>query len=108
MEQTAQVTRTQHARMIGLLSVLWISDISLLIFAVDTILLEGPTVMIMFASEVRLLFPSVPFRSTNTSAQLVHDPPRERLERYRQVYHQHDRHAKRGELGAKVDLCLLR
>lgn len=52
MEQTAQVTRLAHVRMIGILSNLWFFDVVLLIFAVEAILIEGPTVMIMFASEV--------------------------------------------------------
>ncbi|KAK4704777.1 E3 ubiquitin-protein ligase synoviolin, partial [Phenoliferia sp. Uapishka_3] len=36
----------------ALLSILWFVDILLLGFAVESILIEGPTVMIMFASEV--------------------------------------------------------
>jgi hypothetical protein len=55
MEQSAAVPRLAHIRMIGLLSVLWVLDSLLLIYAVESILLEGPTVMIMFASEVRRL-----------------------------------------------------
>lgn len=52
MEQSAQVTRLAHARMLGLLSILWILDACLIMYAVESILIEGPTVMIMFASEV--------------------------------------------------------
>lgn len=52
MEQTQSVTRLAHARMIGLLSLLWVADVVMLLFAADCILVEGPTVMIMFASEV--------------------------------------------------------
>ncbi|GAA5850341.1 hypothetical protein JCM8547_001839 [Rhodosporidiobolus lusitaniae] len=59
MEQTARVTRLAHARMIGLLSLLWLSDILLLVFAVDSILMDGPTVMIMFASEYMILLANV-------------------------------------------------
>lgn len=55
MEQTAQVSRLAHARMVGILSILWFADALLLIFAVESILLDGPTVMIMFASEVSAL-----------------------------------------------------
>lgn len=39
--------------MVGVLSILWCMDAVLLIFAAESILIEGPTVMIMFASEVR-------------------------------------------------------
>ena len=52
MEQSAQVPRLAHIRMLGLLAILWLMDLVLLIFAIETILIEGPTVMIMFASEV--------------------------------------------------------
>lgn len=52
MEQAAQVSRLAHARMIGLLSLLWLADIACLFYAVESIMLDGPTVMIMFASEV--------------------------------------------------------
>lgn len=51
MEQAARVSRLAHARMLGLLSLLWIADIACLIFAVESIMIDGPTVMIMFASE---------------------------------------------------------
>lgn len=53
MEQAAHVSRLAHARMIGLLSLLWLVDLVLFLFSVNSILLDGPTVMIMFASEVR-------------------------------------------------------
>jgi len=43
--------------MMGLLSLLWIADIVMLLFAAECILIEGPTVMIMFASEVSLDLP---------------------------------------------------
>jgi hypothetical protein len=52
MEQAASVSRLAHARMIGLLSLMWIADIVMVLFAAECILVEGPTVMIMFASEV--------------------------------------------------------
>lgn len=54
MEQSAHIPRRFHLRMGGLLSLLWIFDVLLLAFAVESVLLDGPTVMIMFASEVRL------------------------------------------------------
>lgn len=53
MEQAAQVSRLAHARMLGLLSLLWLADIVSLVFAFESIMIDGPTVMIMFASEVR-------------------------------------------------------
>ncbi|GAA6001327.1 hypothetical protein JCM10207_006610 [Rhodosporidiobolus poonsookiae] len=59
MEQAAQVSRLAHVRLVGLLSLLWLADILLLIFAVDSILLDGPTVMIMFASEYMILLANV-------------------------------------------------
>ncbi|GAA5940062.1 hypothetical protein JCM10213_004929 [Rhodosporidiobolus nylandii] len=59
MEQAARVTRLAHARMVGLLCLLWLADILFLIFAVDSILLEGPTVMIMFASEYMILLANI-------------------------------------------------
>ncbi|GAA5894216.1 E3 ubiquitin-protein ligase HRD1 [Sporobolomyces salmoneus] len=59
MEQSANVSRLAHARMIGLLSLLWIADIVMVLFAADCILVEGPTVMIMFASEYMILVASV-------------------------------------------------
>jgi E3 ubiquitin-protein ligase synoviolin len=52
MEQSAHIPRKFHVRMVGLLSLLWIVDVALVLFAVESILLEGPTVMIMFANEV--------------------------------------------------------
>ena len=54
MEQSANIPRLFHLRMGALLSMLWLVDILLLAFAVESILIEGPTVMIMFASEVCL------------------------------------------------------
>ncbi|GAA5940902.1 uncharacterized protein JCM15063_000914 [Sporobolomyces koalae] len=59
MEQSANVPRLAHARMIGLLSSLWVADVAMLLFAADCILVEGPTVMIMFASEYMILVASV-------------------------------------------------
>ncbi|GAA5900819.1 hypothetical protein JCM5296_002192 [Sporobolomyces johnsonii] len=59
MEQAAHVSRLAHARMIGLLSLLWLADLVLLLFSVDSILLDGPTVMIMFASEYMILLAGV-------------------------------------------------
>lgn len=54
MEQSANVSRLAHFRMMGLLSLLWVADIVIVLFAAECILVEGPTVMIMFASEVSL------------------------------------------------------
>ncbi|GAA5965387.1 hypothetical protein JCM3765_004880 [Sporobolomyces pararoseus] len=59
MEQSANVSRLAHARMIGLLSLLWVADVVMVLFAADCILVEGPTVMIMFASEYMILVASV-------------------------------------------------
>lgn len=57
MEQSANIPRLFHLRMGALLSMLWFVDALVLVFAIESILIEGPTVMIMFASEVRLPFP---------------------------------------------------
>ncbi|GAA6042125.1 hypothetical protein JCM8097_003119 [Rhodosporidiobolus ruineniae] len=59
MEQTAQTSRLTHARLIGLLSFLWVADLVLMFFAIDSILIDGPTVMIMFASEYMILLANV-------------------------------------------------
>ncbi|GAA5918884.1 hypothetical protein JCM1841_006658 [Sporobolomyces salmonicolor] len=59
MEQAAHVSRLAHARMIGLLSLLWLVDLVLFLFSVNSILLDGPTVMIMFASEYMILLAGV-------------------------------------------------
>ncbi|GAA5820133.1 hypothetical protein JCM11251_005497 [Rhodosporidiobolus azoricus] len=59
MEQTARVSRAAHARMVGLLSLLWVSDVFLMVYAIDSILFDGPTVMIMFASEYMILLANV-------------------------------------------------
>ncbi|BGP32312.1 E3 ubiquitin-protein ligase hrd1 [Rhodotorula toruloides] len=55
MEQAAQVSPLAHTRMIGLLSLLWLADIACLFYAVESIMIDGPTVMIMFASEYMIL-----------------------------------------------------
>ena len=52
MEQSPHISRLFHLRMIALLYALSIVDVVLLVFACESILLEGPSVMIMFASEV--------------------------------------------------------
>jgi E3 ubiquitin-protein ligase synoviolin len=52
MEQTPQVSRWFHLRMVCVLSGLWLTDMLLIGFALESILIEGPSVMIMFASEV--------------------------------------------------------
>ncbi|BGP24877.1 E3 ubiquitin-protein ligase synoviolin [Rhodotorula toruloides] len=59
MEQAAQVPRLAHARMIGLLSLLWLADFACLLYAVESIMVDGPTVMIMFASEYMILLATV-------------------------------------------------
>ncbi|GAA5984843.1 hypothetical protein JCM11641_005435 [Rhodosporidiobolus odoratus] len=59
MEQAARLTRLTQARLTGLISVLWAADILFLVLAVDSILLEGPTVMIMFASEYLILIANI-------------------------------------------------
>ncbi|SCV71941.1 BQ2448_4635 [Microbotryum intermedium] len=59
MEQSAQVSRLAHIRMISLLALLWVADVVLLISSVECILIEGPTVMIMFASEYMILIANV-------------------------------------------------
>lgn len=52
MEQTATVPKLFHWRMVALLSLLWLVDSMLIVFATECILIEGASVMIMFASEV--------------------------------------------------------
>ncbi|GAA6061476.1 hypothetical protein JCM10212_002555 [Sporobolomyces blumeae] len=59
LEQSASVSRLAHVRMVGLLSLLWVADVAMCLFAADCILVEGPTVMIMFASEYMILTASV-------------------------------------------------
>jgi E3 ubiquitin-protein ligase synoviolin len=72
MEQSANVSRLAHARMVGLLSILWIADVVMVLFAAECILVEGPTVMIMFASEVSL-FSLRSGTLANRLAPTVHD-----------------------------------
>ncbi|GAA5840369.1 hypothetical protein JCM9279_002360 [Rhodotorula babjevae] len=55
MEQAAQVSRLAHLRMVGLLSLLLLADIGFIFNAADSIMVDGPTVMIMFASEYLIL-----------------------------------------------------
>lgn len=52
MEQSTSVSRLFHYRMTALLSILWIVNGCFLAYAAESIITEGPTVMIMFASEV--------------------------------------------------------
>ncbi|GJN90576.1 hypothetical protein Rhopal_003588-T1 [Rhodotorula paludigena] len=59
MEQAAQVSRLAHARMAGILSLLWLADVVLILYAFDSIMIDGPTVMIMFASEYMILLAQV-------------------------------------------------
>lgn len=55
MEQLPNVGRVFHARMVAMLTVLALADIALLIYAAESVLLEGPSVMLMFASEYLIL-----------------------------------------------------
>lgn len=55
MEQSVDISRLFHVRMTALLALLWVADVMFLVFSIESILTEGPTVMIMFASEVRSL-----------------------------------------------------
>lgn len=55
MEQSPNISRAFHARMVSLLGLLWLVDSALLLYSIENILTEGPTVMIMFASEVSQL-----------------------------------------------------
>ncbi|GAA5996522.1 uncharacterized protein JCM10292_003027 [Rhodotorula paludigena] len=59
MEQAAQVSRLAHARMVGILSLLWLADVALILYAFDSVMVDGPTVMIMFASEYMILLAQV-------------------------------------------------
>lgn len=52
MEQSPNISRVFHFRMLTVLSTLWLIDGLLVAFAAESILAEGPSVMIMFASEV--------------------------------------------------------
>lgn len=55
MEQAPTIPRLFHFRTVTLLSLLWIVDVALVAVAADSILTEGPSVMIMFASEYMIL-----------------------------------------------------
>jgi E3 ubiquitin-protein ligase synoviolin len=55
MEQNPSINRLFHIRMVTVLSTLWVVDILLIAFAADTILSDGPSVMIMFASEYMIM-----------------------------------------------------
>ena len=55
MEQSPSITRGFYIRMTALLSLLLLVDLGLIIFAATTILTDGPSVMIMFASEYMIL-----------------------------------------------------
>ncbi|KAK4054562.1 E3 ubiquitin-protein ligase hrd1 [Microbotryomycetes sp. JL201] len=59
MEQSAQVPRLAHVRMVTLLGILWIVDVLFVVLAVESILIDGPTVMVMFASEYLILLASL-------------------------------------------------
>ena len=55
MEQLPNVGRVFHIRMVAMLTMLGIADIALLVYAAESVLLEGPSVMLMFASEYLIL-----------------------------------------------------
>lgn len=55
MEQSPNIGRIFHLRMCTLLSLLWVVDFALLLYAAESVLLEGPSVMLMFASEYLIL-----------------------------------------------------
>ncbi|KAK4053969.1 E3 ubiquitin-protein ligase hrd1 [Microbotryomycetes sp. JL221] len=59
MEQSAQVPRIAHVRMTTLLAVLWVIDGAFVALAIESILVDGPTVMIMFASEYTIMLASL-------------------------------------------------
>ena len=59
MEQSPHLSKLFHVRMISCLFTLWVVDFVLLLFATESILLEGPSVMIMFASEYMILIATV-------------------------------------------------
>jgi hypothetical protein len=73
MEQSANVSTLAHARMVGLLSILWVADVVMVLFAAECILVEGPTVMIMFASEVSSRFSLRIGTLAHSLAPTVHD-----------------------------------
>ena len=55
MEQSPSIPRIFHMRMITVLSTLWLFDLVLILFAAESIFMEGPSVMIMFASEYMIM-----------------------------------------------------
>ena len=55
MDSSPSIPRIFHLRMLTVLSTLWVIDILLIVFAADSILLDGPSVMIMFASEYMIM-----------------------------------------------------
>ncbi len=80
MEQSPNISRKFHLRMVSLLGLLWVVDCGFLLFAVESILVEGPTVMIMFASEVRQTFLLHCLRScSHSNPCAVPDPARHGL-----------------------------
>lgn len=44
--------RLFHARMISVLSIIWVTDLLLIAYATESVLLEGPSVILMFEMEV--------------------------------------------------------
>jgi len=67
MEQSPHISRLFHFRMTTMLSALWIADILFTALALESILLEGPSVLILFASEYLILAAT----NWNTTARYV-------------------------------------
>lgn len=89
--------------MSSLLSVLWLVDIAFMVYSIESILMEGPTVMIMFASEVSLV---VKFSCRTEYMGLtifspipVYDSARGSVELYDEVCYQYCRCEVGAELG---------
>ncbi|KAH8916082.1 hypothetical protein BT69DRAFT_1229002 [Atractiella rhizophila] len=59
MEQGGTLPRYFHVRMVAILSTLWIFDSILLLFTIESILLDGASVMILVASEYMILLTTV-------------------------------------------------
>jgi hypothetical protein len=87
MEQTPAVGRLFHFRMVGVLAGLWLTDMLLIGFALESILIEGPSVMIMFAAEVGSRL------SLHCAADIctVLDPADVGARHDAQIHHQHHR-----------------
>lgn len=72
MDSSPSIPRIFHLRMVTVLSTLWIIDACLIVFATDSILLDGPSVMIMFASEYMIMLATL-LGTTLKYAVSVHD-----------------------------------